>query len=321
MKADLKIIRDNQVKGIHEDISKILANLSQPADWNTFFITQQSLHGKIAAEIEKKIFEKYKSYDLTEVSKVEEYIRSITQNKDHKHLFKILEKIHSNINSRYKRIEKINPKLKDQQGKIVEEVYKEYIRDGCREFDTKIYKLEFQECEKTAVNFDLRSYLSELKALADVPNEQFTHKKTKFMICQNLSSHYEFSIVDPKILEESHNKFSRPKQKIMSIHNIPNSSNPSTGAPAIDQQGCLSPTNSGGQRSNNTAPSFSFSNMGATSILGNSELPNFGMSPAQSMGQFVTPKAGGNPLNKGPMNISAATRGYNGNQKTQSTGQ
>jgi hypothetical protein len=61
--------------------------------------------------------------------------------------------------------------------------------------------------------------------------------------------------------------------------------------------------------------------MGGTSILGNSELPNFGMSQSQSMGQFVTPKAGGNLLNKGPVNISAATRGFNGNQQTQSLGQ
>ena len=93
------------------------------------------------------------------MSKVEEYIKSISQNKDHKHLFKILEKIHYNINFRYKRIEKINPKLKEQQGKIVEEVYKEYIRDGCRDFDDKIYGLEFKEIEKTSNNFDLKKYL------------------------------------------------------------------------------------------------------------------------------------------------------------------
>ena len=63
MKADLKIIRDNQVKGIHEDISKILNTPQLPGEWNRFFISESALHLKIAAEIEKKIFEKFKSYD------------------------------------------------------------------------------------------------------------------------------------------------------------------------------------------------------------------------------------------------------------------
>jgi hypothetical protein len=100
MKADLKIIRDNQVRGIHEDISKILSNPTLPGEWNKLFISQKNLHWNIAAQIEKKIFEKYKAHDLTEVKKVEEYIRSITTNKAHDNLVRILEKIHHQVNWR-----------------------------------------------------------------------------------------------------------------------------------------------------------------------------------------------------------------------------
>jgi hypothetical protein len=209
--------------------------------------------------------------------------------------------------------------LKELQVKILEEVYKEYFRDGCREFDAKIYKREFNESEKKAAKFDLASYLKDLRELADVPNENFTHKRTKFGIVQTLSLHYDYSIQDPKVFEGLHNKYGRPKGEIVSVNNAPTLANGGTGAPATYQQGLRT---GGDAQAQNGGQSFTFPSQGGTSIGGDSELPNFRLSRAQSVGQFVTPKASGNQkTSKGPMNLPAMTDGSNGSKQTQPNNQ
>jgi hypothetical protein len=137
----------------------------------------------------------------------------------------------------------------------------------------------------------------------------------KFGIVQTLSLHYDYSIMDPKVLEHSHSRHGRPKGEIMSINNAPTPGYGSKGAPATDQLGLSTGREAQAQ---NGGPSFTFPSQGATSIGGDSELPNVGMSRAQNVGQFVTPKAGGNQkINKGPMNLSNGTHGSNGNQQIQ----
>jgi hypothetical protein len=194
-------------------------------------------------------------------------------------------------------------------------VYKEYFRDGCREFDAKIYKREFNECEKTAAKFDLASYLKDLRELAEVPNENLAHKRIKFGIVQTLSLHYDYSITDPKVLEESQNRHGRPKGEIMSINNAPTPGYGGTGASETDQQELSTGSDA---QARNGGPSFTFPGQGGTSIGGDSELPNVGMSRAQSVCQFLTPKVGGNQkINNGPINLCSGTHGSNGNQQTQ----
>lgn len=116
-------------------------------------------------------------------------------------------------------------------------------------------------------------------------------------------------------MEESYNRHGRHKGEIMSINNAPTPGYGGTGAPATDQQELSTGSDAQAQ---NGGPSFIFLSQGGTSIGGDSELPNVGISRAQSVGQFVTPKSGGNQkINNGPINLSNGTHGSNGNQHTQ----
>ena len=230
MDSTYKKIRHNQISELYKMIEENFRTADYLGEYSYIFLNNNEFYQKMALEIEKSIYDKFKTL---EPSNLEHYIKEVRAVKSMDKMQNHLKETSYHIIKRFKRLEKRDFNLKQKYKHAVRTIYEEYIKDRCKDFDIKIFKWEFSQSEQQAEkNWSVQNYCKELKEIA--ASDQITSKKTKMHIIYTVASLFTDGIMNSNLIEDAR-IFQAPKYK-MSIKNVqpnPNNSgvastNPST---------------------------------------------------------------------------------------------